>query len=654
MRNLIVKSLAIAALFVAMCGEATADLDDQYNLDEKQREAHRSEGEEFRAKALRGEGFRDAAQERPQPPPEDALQPSDMVHTCGACSPCIHPVEVVYSHWAIWVTDDDWSWLDIDDPGAFTNMVNFEAAVGSEDWADARAVDGFWFLMYRAKDAQASCSNLERHNCGNWDAGIFEHWIFGSSGKVSSEASSQRGSSTSTAASASGSVSGGTGQGGSGSGSGEGSWDSETRVSCLRVTKGQFEFFWKRINKATDRYCCECGSQTFKDKTGFPLPDPRKKAESGGAGNEVRIVAAAEADVIESIEGLGGSRYDFCASGDRPVSVQLIGATADYHVDSDAAGVPVAVADAGRKEPIPVVPGHGKDVPVLGRLTDGGPEILVVGFHPTKSGKKRETPSFRGTTKAVPTGPNQGTTPPVVLTGLSPKTGAVPHVEFTARDEKGRKQVAVFLPDVVVTDEDGKQEVGGRILVTDLETWNRAGVKIQVTITDPSTGGKVAEGALGKDVPVEDPETGEDRSVPSTHRAQPKVTVEPTQVKPGMRVTAKAEVSFEDLEALEAAGYPREVLEIRITGPDGKEIARGPVPGPVVGTTRATKPGKYQVRAEIQIVQDPKAWRRALAKTEESGRRLTEALKGLPGFEAYARELLDGKTEALKRLGGAK
>ena len=73
-----------------------------------------------------------------------------------------------------------------------------------------------------------------------------------------------------------------------------------------------------------------------------------------------------------------------------------------------------------------------------------------------------------------------------------------------------------------------------------------------------------------------------------------------------------------------------------------------------MGTTRATKPGKYQVRAEIQIGRDPKAWRRALAEAEASGRRLSEALKGLPGFEAYARELLDGKTEALKRLGGAK
>ncbi len=655
MRSLTMRILAVLALFVSMSGTAGADLDDYFDMNTIERIVHRLNGEALRARADSGEGFDDAPDPFLQPPPEAKLQPTYMWHEGCLCHRCVHPVQIVHSHWGIFVTDHDWSWLDVDDQGGFTNMANFSVATGSSDWADARAVDGYWFLLYRARNPESACCNTKSHACGNWDAAIFEHWVFGCTGKLTSKTSSERSSSTSASSSVSASALGATGEDGVGVAAIQGSSNTDVTVSSLHITRGDWEFCWTRADKIAKQTPCKCGAEGERHEDPRPVPTPRDQPqESGDAGRQIRIPGGAEAEVVETIEGLGGSRYEFTAKGEAPVSIELIGATADYSVDEDEKGGHVVVADPGRKGPIPVVPRPGKNVPVLGRLTDGGPEILVVGFRQPKSGKKHETPTFRGTTKAIPTAPNQGMTPPVVLTGITPKSGSVPHVEFSAKDEKGRRQVAVFLPDVVVTDADGKKEIGGRILVNDLETWNRPGAKIQVTMTDPSTGGPLYDGTVGRDTRFEDPETGEDRSVPSAHRAQPRVTVEPTQVKPGMRVTARAEVSAEDMDALEAAGYPREVLEIQILGPDGKEIARGPAPGPVVGTTRATKPGKYQVRAEIQIGRDAKAYRRAQAGAEAAARRMTEALHGVPGIDAYARELLDAKTEALKRLAGVK
>ncbi len=573
-----------------------------------------------------------------------------MEHGCKGCGICVHPTELVYSRWAIHVTDYDWAWWDPNDKGAFTNMESFSAAVGSGDWPDARGVEGYWYLLYRAREATSKCGATEAHACGKWETHVFEHWLFACTGKVQIDTTSER--SASTKSSISGKVSGDTEKGAREAGSG--SYDDTVTTSCRYLTKGEWEFYWKRIDRVTRLDPCSCGLPAGLDPNGLPIPMSDRQKKTGDAGGDrVPIAGVASADVIATIEALGGGRYDFHASGDRAVTLELVGATTDYSVDDGPAGL-VGVANPGSKDPVRVVPGSGKDVGVLGRLTDGGPEVFVCGFRPPKRGKGSETPKFRGTTKAVPTGPNQGLTPPIVLTGISPKTGAVPQVEFTAKDEKGRRRIAVFLPDVVVTDADGNKEVGGRILVNDLEAWNRPGAKIQVTLTDPSTGGKILSGTVGKDLPVEDPETGEDRSSPSAHRAQPRVTVEPAEVRPGMRVTARADVSPEDMEALVAAGYPSEALEIQITGPDGKEIARGPAPGPVVGTTRATKPGTYRVRAEIELSRDPRAWRRAQADAEASERFLSEALKGLPGIEEYAEQLLAQRVEALKRLGGVK
>lgn len=638
----------LAMLILVMAARASAkDLDDYFDLNETDREIYKLRADSFASGAAAG-GAWDTSPDSPQPPPDPDLVPIQMEHACKGCGTCVHPTELVYSRWAIHVTDYDR--LSPNDHGAFTNMESFSAAVGSEDWSDALGVEGYWYVLYRAREAASKCDATEAHECGRWETHVFEHWLFGCTGKVTINTTSEHRSSSSS--SVSGSVSGDA-KGGASAGA-SASYDASSRTSCRYFTKGEWEFFWKRVDQVTRKDPCSCGTAPGMSPNGLPIPmDDRQKKSSDAGGDRVPIAGVASADVVATIEALGGGRYDFHASGDRPVTLELVGATADYLVDDDPTGL-VGLAKPGSKDPVQVAPGSGKDVGVLGRQTDGGPEVLVCGFRPPKRGKGSETPRFRGTTKAIPTGPNQGLTPPIVLTGISPKTGAVPQVEFTSKDEKGRRRIAVFLPDVVVTDADGKKEVGGRILVNDLGAWNRPGAKIQVTLTDPSTGEKILSGTVGKDLPVEDPETGEDRSSPSAHRAQPRVTAEPAEVKPGMLVTARADVSPEDMEALEAAGYPREALEIRITGPDGKEIARGPAPGPVVGTTRATSPGTYQVRAEIELSRDPRAWRRAQANAEAAERSLCEALKGLPGIEEYAKQVLAERVGALKRLSGGK
>lgn len=649
------KTLAIriVALLFAMTVTASADLDDYFDMNKKQRDEHRQAAEDFASRAASGEAWLDDRKRESQEPPAPDLLPSDLRHACEWCNPCVHPIELVNSIWAIEVKDDDWSWVDPDDLGGFKNMESFSKAVGSEDWADARQVAGYWYVLYRARNPRCQRSPIPKHECGMFEGYCYEHWVFGCTGKVSVETSSERTASSRSSASASGKADGEMGLGGGASGNVQVATGSEVTTACRYLTQGDWEFYWKRVDRVTLWTPCVCGIPAGYSPNGLPIPEQHSKSSDTG-GDRVPIAAVAGAEVVATIEGLGGSSYDFEATGDRPMSVQLVGATTDYYVDEDKGGQPVAVADPGRKEPILVIPDYGKRVSVLGRLTDGGPTTFVIGFRTPKKSKKAVTPSFRGTTKAVPTGPNQGITPPVVLAGIKPRTGALPNVEFTVSDVKGKRSVAVFQPEVVVTDADGNREVGGRILVSDLDAWTRPGAKIQVTLTDPSTGGKVYEGTIGRDARFEDPGTGEDRSDPSTHRVQPRVTVEPAQVKPGMRVTVRAAVSAEDLQALEAAGYPRAILEIRITGPDGKEIARGPAPGPVLGTTRATKPGKYQVRAEIQIGRDAKAWRAALAENEDAARRLGVALKGIPGAEAYVHEILDKRNEALRMLGGVK
>lgn len=281
-------ALAVTIACLALGAQARADLNDRFDTDEN--EANRRKVGGLNMKWGDAAMHKDRAGERARflnaAPPLLGMLLADEDHMCEKCDVCAHPLQTFQSYFLIEVTDvDNWFFFNTYQKGAFTSWGTFSAAVGTDDWKDARNVTGHFWVCYGYGNARPSVPT-DGHRCGaNIDWHVDEEWkLLPTTDKDpggGSENDSKKTTKTTEDESGDLDVGGGakTDSTGKNNSSGEmkgkghlGGSRNVTEVANERYwSKGDFKFVWKRWFQNNDFRACACGAG---QQTLLPPEDP--------------------------------------------------------------------------------------------------------------------------------------------------------------------------------------------------------------------------------------------------------------------------------------------------------------------------------------------------------------------------------------------